>query len=190
MPTDRLLLSLRGGGNNRFVGGGVADRSLVSPRVICKNEKLRVKFFIKENTLGKRGPKSMSELMISDGPNGIINRPDAPYTLTDAEADEWKAVVASMPPEHFARIHYSMLTQLCRHKVQSDRIGQLIEAVCKQKKLNQVEYDHLLTMQARETSSIIRLMRSMRLTQQSLYRGETAKLRPVAMVKAPWEPDD
>src|SRR6266566_1650206 len=114
----------------------------------------------------------MTELMI-DGSTSVIQRPDAPYTLTDAEADEWRSLVASMPPEHFARIHYPMLTQLCRHKVQSDRIGQLIEAVCKQKKVNQAEYDHLLGMQARETSSIIRLMRSMRLTHQSLYRADS-----------------
>jgi len=132
----------------------------------------------------------MSELMI-DGSTSVIQRPDAPYTLTDAEADEWRAIVASMQPEHFSRVHYPMLTQLCRHKVQSDRIGQLIEkCATKNKAFNRAEYASLLAMQATETSSIIRLMRSMRLTQQSLYRGETAKLRPAAMIKAPWEPDD
>ena len=142
-----------------------------------------------------RGRKSMTQLMI-EGSTSVIERPDAPYTLTDAEADEWRAIVASMPAEHFARIHYSMLTQLCRHKIQSNRIGQLIEAVCKNhpkgpasKGFDMAGYDHLLGMQARESAAIIRLMRSMRLTQQSLYRAESAKPRPVAMVKAPWEPD-
>jgi len=136
--------------------------------------------------LGKRGPKSIADLMIADGPNGVIaSRPDAPYTLTDAEADEWRAIVASMPPEHFARTHYPMLTQLCRHKVASNRVAQLIEAVCRQNKLNRAEYASLLAMQATETSAIIRLRRSMRLTQQSIYRADSAKHRPVAMIKAP-----
>jgi len=139
--------------------------------------------------LGSRGRKSIADLMI-DGSTAVIQRPDAPYTLTDAEADEWRAIVASMPPEHFARIHYPMLTQLCRHKVQSDRVAQLIEAVCKQKKVCRAEYAALLAMQAVETSAIIRLQRSMRLTHQALYRAESAKPRPVAMVKAPWDPDD
>ena len=67
-----------------------------------------------EISVGSRGRKSMTDLMI-DGSTSVIQRPDAPYDLTDAGADEWRAIVASMPPEHFARIHYPMLTQLCRH---------------------------------------------------------------------------
>jgi hypothetical protein len=42
--------------------------------------------------------------------------PLSAYTLTDAGADELRAIVASMQPEHFARIHYPMLTQLCSTK--------------------------------------------------------------------------
>jgi len=106
----------------------------------------------------------MTELM-SDGSTSVIQRPDAPYTLTDAESDEWRAIVSSMPPEHFARTHYPMLTQLCRHIVASRRVAQLIEAVCKQKKLNRAELASLLALQAAESSAIIRLCRSMRLTQ-------------------------
>ena len=140
--------------------------------------------------MGSRGRKSITDLMI-DGSTSVIQRPDAPSTLTDAEADEWRAIVASMPPEHFARIHYPMLTQLCRHVVASRRIAQLIEAVCKQKKLNRAELASLLALQAAESSAIIRLCRSMRLTQQSIYKANnTGKLRPVGMMKAPWDPDD
>jgi hypothetical protein len=153
------------------------------------------KNFIKEKMGRKPGPKSVTQLMI-EGSTSVIERPDAPYNLTDAEADEWRAIVASMPPEHFSRVHYPMLTQLCRHKVQSDRVAQLVETVCKKnpkgpasKGFDMTEYDHLLGMQARESAAIIRLMRSMRLTQQSLYRADSAKPRPVSMIKAPWEPD-
>jgi hypothetical protein len=108
--------------------------------------------------------------MIVDDP-GIIQRPDAPYNLTDVESDEWRAIVASMQPDYFARSHYPMLSQLCRHIVASNRVAQLIESVCKQKKLNRVELASLLALQAAESSAIVRLSRSMRLTQQSVYRA-------------------
>jgi hypothetical protein len=139
-----------------------------------------------------RGRKSVTQLMI-EGSTSVIERPDAPYDLSDAAAEEWRAIVASMPAEHFSRVHYPMLTQLCRHKVESNRINQLIEQCCSKKKgkpfdLN--EYRILTGMQGRESSEINRLMRSMRLTHQALYRADSVKPRPVAMVKPPWEPDD
>lgn len=139
--------------------------------------------------MGFRGRKSIADLMISDGPNGVINRPDAPYTLTDPEADEWRAIVASMPPEHFARTHYPMLTQLCRHIVASRRVAQLIESVCKQKKLNRAELASLLALQAAESSAIIRLCRSMRLTQQSVIRADATKQLRGRRVTNPWDPE-
>ena len=135
----------------------------------------------------------MTELMI-DGSTTAIQRPDAPYNLTDTEAEEWRAIVNSMPAEHFARVHYPMLVQLCRHIVQSNRIAQLIEQCCAKKKgktFDVDEYDALLGQQSRESSAIIRLQRSMRLTQQSLYRAENVKPRPlVGVTKAPWDADD
>jgi hypothetical protein len=136
--------------------------------------------------VGRRGPKSLADVMVAESPAGILNRPDAPYDLTDVEADEWRAIVASMPPEHFARIHYPMLAQLCRHVVASRRVSQLIEHCCKQKKFDRAEYASLSNMQASESAAIIRLCRSMRLTQQSIYRANaTGQLRPTAMIDAP-----
>jgi len=127
-----------------------------------------------------------------DGSTAVINRPDAPYDLSDAAADQWRMIVASMPADHFAPSHYTMLTQLCRHKVESNRVNQLIEACCAKRKgktFDVNEYNVLLKMQNRETASINQLMRSMRLTHQSLYRGESAKMRPVmtGLQKAPWD---
>jgi hypothetical protein len=142
--------------------------------------------------VGSRGRKSMTDLMI-DGSTTIVQRPDAPYDLTDAEADEWRAIVNSMPAEHFARVHYPMLVQLCRHKAASNRVAQLVEQCCAKRKgktFNLNEFDTLSAMQARETSAIIRLQRSMRLTQQSLYRAESVKPRPlIGTKKAPWDDD-
>lgn len=143
--------------------------------------------------MGRRGPKSMADLMIADSPAGIINRPDAPYDLTDEEADEWRAVVASMPADHFARSHYPILAQYCRHVIASRRIAQLDERCCKNKKeFSIIEYKELRKMMATESLAIMRLARSMRLTHQAIYKANaTGALRPVtALAKAPWDKDD
>ena len=135
----------------------------------------------------------MADLMIADSPAGIINRPDAPYDLTDEEADEWRAVVASMPADHFARSHYPILAQYCRHVIASRRIAQLDERCCKNKKeFSLIEYKELRKMMATESLAIMRLARSMRLTHQAIYKANaTGALRPVqSMTKAPWDKDD
>jgi len=112
--------------------------------------------------------------------------PDAPYNLTDAEADEWRGIVSSMQPGYFARSHYPLLAQLCRHIVASNRLAQLIEATCKIKKVNKYELTSLLKAQNSESASIVRLCRQMRLAHKSLYRAESTKQRPMKTIDAPW----
>jgi|SRR5882724_10361184 len=142
--------------------------------------------------MGRRGPKSMADLLITDSPAGIVNRPDAPYDLTDEEADVWRSVVSSMPADHFAPSHYPILAQYCRHVIASRRIAQLVERCCKAKKFDREELKELLKMQATESLAIMRLARSMRLTHQAIYKANaTGALRPVrALAKAPWDADD
>jgi hypothetical protein len=138
--------------------------------------------------MGTRGKKSVAELLIAEGPNGVLaSRPDAPYCLTDAEADEWVAIVGSMRPGYFARSHYPMLSQLCRHVVASNRVAQLIEAICKRKKIDCAELASLLAMQSAESANIVRLCRQLRLSHQAIYRPDSIKQRPVGMLQAPWE---
>jgi hypothetical protein len=121
---------------------------------------------------------SAAELLIKDS---VIapQRPDAPYDLTDAEAEEWRAIVASMPPTHFARGNYPLLAQLCRHIVASSRVGALLEACSKQKQIDTKQFTQLLALQDRQTRAIAYLSRTMRLTQQSIYRGEAKRVRPL-----------
>lgn len=142
--------------------------------------------------MGRRGPRSISDLMIADSPAGIVNRPDAPYDLTDEESDVWVAVVSSMPADHFAPSHYPILSQYCRHVVASRRIAQLSDRCCKQKKFDRVEWKEILKMQATESQAIMRLARSMRLTHQAIYKANaTGALRPVmTLSKPPWDKDD
>jgi hypothetical protein len=63
---------------------------------------------------------------------------------------------------------------------------QLIEQAAKEKNLDRKEFAALLQLQANESAAITRLMRSMRLTQQSVMRAETTK-HPTARTKNPWD---
>ena len=125
--------------------------------------------------MGTRGRTSMASLMVPEDPTEMVPRPDAPYDLTDAEADEWQAVVNAMPADHFMRGNYALLIQYCRHVVAARRLGLLIESSAKQTEFDRKEFGVLLQLQAAESASITRLLRSMRLTQQSVMRAETAK---------------
>jgi len=125
----------------------------------------------------------MAELVV--GPV-VINRPEPPYQLTDVEADVWRMIVGAMPADHFAPSHFPLMIQLCRHVVTSDRVKLLIEQLCKKKQLDCDRLQALLAMQTSESSSIVRLMRSLRLSPQSVIRAESAKLRPMSAALAPW----
>lgn len=136
--------------------------------------------------MGTRGRTSMAALMVPENLTEIVQRPDAPYDLSDEQADEWRAVVDAMPAGHFMRGNYALLTQYCRHVVAARRLGLLIEASAKQTEFDRKEFGVLLQLQAAESSSITRLLRSMRLTQQSVMRAETAK-HPKGQRRLPWE---
>lgn len=135
--------------------------------------------------MGTRGRTSINELMIPGNPTEIIQRPDAPYDLTDEESDEWRAIVQTMPADHFMRGNYPILAQLCRHIIAARRVAQLIEQTAKNKDFNRREYMVLLQMQATESAAIMRLSRSMRLTQQAVKRADA---KPNGKrTKAPWD---
>ena len=138
----------------------------------------------------KRGRVSMAELMVPDNPTEIIQRPDAPYELNDEEADEWRSIVQTMPADHFMRGNFPLLVQLCRHIVSSRRVAQLISAAVKAKPFDARAYGQLLIMQSTESAAIMRLSRSMRLTQQSVMRPETTKHPKNKFARAPWDRGD
>lgn len=131
-----------------------------------------------------RGRKSAAELAIVP-PVQTVQRPDAPYDLTDEQTDEWRAVVASLPADWFERGNYALLAQYCRHVVAARRIAQLIEQCASGEKLVIGDLCELLKRQEAESRAINALLRSMRLTQQSIMRAETAKRTP--QVKKPWQ---
>jgi hypothetical protein len=69
-----------------------------------------------------------------------LPRPDAPYDVTDEEAEVWRTVVDSMPADHFIPANYHLLTQLCRHVVEARRIAQLIKAIARRKQISTSGY--------------------------------------------------
>ena len=83
--------------------------------------------------MGTRGRTSMAALMVPNNTTEIVHRPDAPDDLTDEQAEEWRAIVNTMPADHFMRGNYALLTQYCRHVIAARRTAQLIEQVAKQK---------------------------------------------------------
>src|SRR5215207_8341959 len=65
----------------------------------------------------QRGRKSASSLsVIATFPD---QRPEPLSDLTDEQKVEWRAIVASMPPDWFRRETWPMLGQLCSHIVTS-----------------------------------------------------------------------
>jgi hypothetical protein len=138
--------------------------------------------------MGRRGRPSMASLMVPDA-SEFIQRPDAPYDLTDEQAEEWRAIVGTMDPGHFMRGNYPLLAQLCRHIVNARRLAQLIEQCAKEKDFDRKEFGILLQLEATESAAIMRLSRSMRLTQQAVKRLETTRHPKGERVKNPWDPE-
>ena len=136
--------------------------------------------------MAKRGRKSAASLEIATvSPVEIVQRPDAPYDLTDEQAKEWWAVVERLPADWFPRETHGMLTQYCRHVVAARRVAQLIANAEKFKAIDVAEYDQLLKMQEREGRAISSLATRMRISQQATVRAELA--RKPDMVENPWE---
>jgi len=131
--------------------------------------------------MGTRGRKSSAELTATAGSVAVLQRPDAPYGLTDTEADVWRRIVEAMPADWFGPETYDHLAQYCRHSIQAERVAQLIESLCAQKEFDTEEYDRLLKMQERESRAMSSLATRMRITQQTAY--DKSKKRPKSQSK-------
>jgi hypothetical protein len=137
----------------------------------------------------QRGRKSVAALLVADVA-GAVQYPDAPYDLTDDEAEEWRAIVRSMQPDYFARGNFPILTQLCRHICSARRLAQLTARCMKAKDFDQKQYNYLMKAQRAESAVIQRLSRALRLTQQAKLDRNSPKLRPKVAVKNPWDEEE
>lgn len=133
--------------------------------------------------MGSRGRKSSQELTRAPTVE-VVDRPDAPYDLTDEQSEEWWAIVNRMPADWFPRETHGMLAQYCRHVIASRRVAQLIKGHEDNPVMDIEGYDRLLKMQEREGRAISSLATRMRISQQTTYDPKKKKGSPV---KPPWE---
>ena len=119
--------------------------------------------------MGSRGRKSSASLTVSSGGIEAVRRPIPPDELNDEESAEWRAIVARMPADWFARETFPLLVQYCWHVVSARRIRQLLEAIEAEKGFDSTGWHDALKMQQRESAIICSLATKMRISQQSSY---------------------
>lgn len=134
--------------------------------------------------MGTRGPKSAASLEVARPQVEAVQRPDAPYDLTDEQTEEWWAVVNRMPADWFPRETHGLLAQYCRHVVAARRVAQLVTAEETGEGLDLDRYDQLLKMQEREGRALSSLATRLRITQQATV---SPKAKKPEMVRKPWE---
>lgn len=135
--------------------------------------------------MGARGKRSTQSLAVTKTATiESVQRPDAPYDLTDEQTQEWWAVVNRMPADWFPRETHGLLAQYCRHIVTARRVAQLVSAEEAREEFDVEAYDRLLKMQEREGRALSSLATRMRISQQTTYDPERRK---GSQVKKPWE---
>jgi hypothetical protein len=125
----------------------------------------------------QNGRKSAASLAIAVPIRGI-SRPEPPPELKlEAERAVWLRTVNARPADWFGPEHVPLLVSYCRHVVGADQIaGQLAEVT------SQVladpdgfrRHERLRKMMRDETTAVLHLARSMRLTHHSLYQAQKA----------------
>lgn len=128
--------------------------------------------------MGTRGRKSAASLAVAVSPLETVPRPDAPYDLTDEQAQEWWAVVNRLPADWFPRETHATLAQYCRHVVRARRLAQLIDAAEKSAEFDLKEYRELLASEEVQSRAMSSLATRMRMTQQATFDKEKKKPAP------------
>lgn len=101
-------------------------------------------------------------------------RPRPPASLTAAQAEIWRAVVATKPSTWFTRDAYPMLADYCRHAQTLEDLAVQINAGSFADAEAIKHLDRLLMLRDRESKILLRLATSMRLTNQSRISRDTA----------------
>jgi phage gp36-like protein len=134
--------------------------------------------------MGTRGRTSSAELTVAGlATVDRVQRPDAPYSLTDDQADIWRQIVNRMPADWFPAETHPMLESLCCHIARKRKVEQLLTAAETAKDFDARNYNDLAIMAERESRVVSSLMTKMRMTQQTTY--DKSKKKPI--VANPWE---
>jgi len=114
-----------------------------------------------------------------------VQRPDAPYELTDEEADVWRQVVGALPADWFGPETWLLLADYCRHTVSSRHMSQLVGSLQKGESIDVAALDRALKMRERETRAASSLATRLRITKQATQLAD--KLVKRQSVPRPWE---
>jgi hypothetical protein len=135
----------------------------------------------------QRGRKGAARLAVISNMPG--QRPVAPKSLTKEQVKVWRAVVATKPADWFTADSHPLLIGYCRAVVMADQLSAEVEAVAALIRLPAADASgdeiksyatafglrkELLKQRSAEVDKITSLARSMRLTQQSRLKAETA----------------
>lgn len=130
----------------------------------------------------QNGRKSKSAQLI---PFPMGKRHPPPEEMSEEQALIWCEIINKMPSDYFAVQNLPLLSQYCRHSVQSRRIDAMIEKYLAEEEVTPLGYDLLLKMQGRETACLCSLATKMRISQSALddHKGPTkankASSRPI-----------
>ncbi|WP_062391118.1 hypothetical protein [Pseudomonas abietaniphila] len=125
--------------------------------------------------MAARGKKSVASMQVAHV--GVDSRLAPPAGMTAAQKAAWVTVINARPADWFGPENSALLVQYCRHRVQADILAEQLEQfdpawLADDEGLKR--YDKLSGMVERETRTLNALLRSMRLTQQSLVRADKA----------------
>ena len=118
-----------------------------------------------------------------------IQKIEPPETLDAEHLAEWLTIVNAKPTNFFGKEHAAMLEALCRHIVNAKKIARLLDALVIHPGMTDQELRQLERLQKlhhTQTSAQDRLMRSMRLTHQSIYRADKAPRVVGGAADKPW----
>mgnify|MGYP001556700206 CR=1 FL=1 len=134
----------------------------------------------------KRGKKSIAEILVkpaSKQADCIL----PPETLTPDQCDIFEQLVANLPDGLITEELVPLVAQLSRHLLTCKRLATWTDKIENGafNEFESKEYFAVLEQRRKETASALSIMRSLRLTNQSRYRADSAKLdRPSG--KKPW----
>ena len=134
--------------------------------------------------MAQRGRKSSASLaVVPVVPLAPQRRPEPPEHLNEAEATEWRELVAAMRSDWFGRESHGLLESYVRHVCLARLIANVIPAQIGD---DIAAFDKLTAMHARETQALATLATRMRLSQQST-RDEKTRKQNEHVGPLPWE---
>jgi|SRR5215831_14823919 len=129
---------------------------------------------------GRKSAASLSVVPVIPGQK----RPAPPSYLSDDEAEVWRSIVGSMPPNWFGPETWPMLCQLCAHTITSRELRRRLHRTFK----HPSEMQALLKMNKDESKIIAELSHKLRLTPASRKNSRRAEVEHRhGATKRPWE---